>query len=191
MSLRGKPLFTLSKFSCIGYINSGDIMFYYFNLFFLCSFLGYLLETFLKTFVFHSMNNGILFGPWIPVYGFGAIIVVIVLRFVFQQVFVSKIIKIITTLLIVMVLVTLLEWIGGNLIEWIFHKVYWDYSSLKFNFGHYISLEISLLWGLFSLLFIYLIKPLEDVLIKKIPKWVTISVSVIFIADAFLTYFLA
>lgn len=54
---------------------NGDFMCYYFNMFFINSFLGFLLETSLKYFVFHGVNNGILFGPWIPVYGFGAVII--------------------------------------------------------------------------------------------------------------------
>ena len=49
---------------------NGDFMYYYFNLFLINSFLGFLFETSLKTFFFPDMHNGILFGPWIPVYGF-------------------------------------------------------------------------------------------------------------------------
>lgn len=166
-------------------------MFYYLNIFFLSSFLGYILETCLKTFIFHSMNNGILFGPWIPVYGFGAVIVLYVTRYVFHQFKASRFVKLLLTLLIVIILLTLLELIAGYLIEWLFHKVFWDYSHFKFHFGHYIALEISLLWGVFSLLFIYIIQPLENKIIKKIPKWSTILVGCCFLLDVLLTFFLA
>ncbi len=160
---------------------------YYINIFFLSSFLGYLLETFLKTFFFHSMNNGILFGPFIPVYGFGCVIIVLVEKFIFEKRNISKLVKLLLLFFIVSILLTLLEWIGGVLIEVCFDKIYWDYSHLKFNFGHYIALEMSIVWGLFSLLFVYLIKPVEDVIIKKIPKWFTILVSILFIIDVICT----
>lgn len=162
-------------------------MFYYINIFFLCSFLGFLVETFLKTFFFHSMNNGILFGPWVPVYGFGAVVIIVIMRTVFNHVKANRFIKLFLTVLLVMILLTVLEFLGGVLIELLFDKVFWDYSNLKFNMGHYIALEMSLLWGVFSILFIYIIKPIEEVIIKKIPKWVTIVVSFIFIIDIFLT----
>lgn len=162
-------------------------MFYYLNIFLVCSVLGYVIETLLKTFVFHGMNNGILFGPWIPVYGFGAVIIILIERLIFNRLKAPRIVKIILMFISVTLLLTLLEFLGGILIEFLFDKVFWDYSNLKFNFGHYIALEISLLWGVFSLIFIYVIKPIEDKFIKKIPKWVSILVFSIFIIDVILT----
>ena len=170
--------------------NNGDFMFYYINIFLLCSFLGFCMETFLKTFVFTSMNNGILYGPWVPVYGLGAVIIIIIMRFIFNRIKVPRWVKWIILFVSVVVLLTLLEFLGGVLIEAIFGKVFWDYSNLKFNIGHYIALEISLLWGVFSFIFIYLIKPLEDKLIKKTPKWLTILVFLIFLGDVVATFLL-
>lgn len=168
--------------------NNGDDMFYYINIFFLCSFLGFCLETFLKTFFMPAMNNGILFGPWIPVYGFGAVLVIVIMRLIFNRLNIPRWAKIGLLFISVTVILTLLEFLGGILIETIFHKVYWDYSNLKFNMGHYVALEISLLWGIFSLIFIYIIKPLEEKIIKKIPRWLTILVSFLFIIDAIFTF---
>lgn len=166
------------------------IMFYYINIFFLCSFLGFCVETFLKYFVFQSMNNGILFGPWVPIYGFGAVLVIILMRFIFNRLKVSRSIKIFLLFVSVMVVLTILEFVGGTLIEILFNKVFWDYSDSKFNFGHYIALEMSLLWGVFSLVFIYIIKPIEDKIIKKIPRWLTILVCLVFIVDVVFTFLL-
>lgn len=162
-------------------------VFYYLNIFLVCSGLGYVIETLLKTFIFHGMNNGILFGPWVPVYGFGAVIIILIERLIFNRVKASRVTKIFLMFISVTVLLTLLEFLGGILIEFLFHKVFWDYSNLKFNFGHYIALEISLLWGIMSLVFIYIIKPIEEKFIKKIPKWITILVFSLFILDVILT----
>lgn len=148
------------------------------------------METFLKYFVFHSMNNGILFGPWIPIYGFGAILIIVLMRFIFNRLKLPRWIKIFLLFISVMVVLTMLEFLGGTLIEALFDKVFWDYSDSKFSFGHYIALEMTLLWGAFSLVFIYIIKPIEDKIIKKIPRWLTILVCFIFIIDVFITFLL-
>lgn len=106
--------------------------------------IGYIIETTLKNFVFKGMNNGIMHGPWIPVYGLGCCIIIFIMRLVFNRFKVKRWLKIILVFLISMIVLTLLELLGGILIEKIFNKVFWDYSDLKFNMGHYIALEISL-----------------------------------------------
>ena len=149
---------------------------YYLNMFFICSMLGYVMETFLKCFFFKSMNNGILFGPWIPIYGFGAIIIVFITDYVFKKSGFSslkRVVKIIITVLLSVSILTFMEWSAGNLIELLWGKVFWDYSDLKYNFGHYIALEISLVWGVFILIFMYVLRPLIDKFIKKIPRFIT------------------
>lgn len=148
------------------------------------------MESFLKTFVFHSMNNGILYGPWIPVYGLGGLIILLISSFIFRNFKTSKLLNTIICVVVCMVFLTLLEFVGGILIEKIFHKVFWDYSPLKFNFGHYIALEISLIWGLITLIFIYFIGPLINLIIKKIPKWFSIFLVLIFLVDVVITILL-
>ena len=165
-------------------------MYYYLNLFFIHSFIGFLLETGLKTFFFHDMNNGILFGPWIPVYGFGAVIIALVSKFIFHRLKISKLWKTVLLFFVVFVLLSLLEWLGGMIIEALFHKEFWSYCDQKYNLGPYISLGMSLLWGGASLLLVYVILPLEEKFIKKIPGFITILAVVFFLIDCGVTYFL-
>ena len=160
---------------------------YYINMFFICSFFGYVMETILKTFFFKGMNNGILFGPLIPVYGLGAVLIIFIMRFVFNRLNISRWIKVILLFVCSMIILTVLELVGGMLIEEFTGKIFWDYSFLKFNIGHYIALEISLVWGVFSLVFVYILKPLVDKIIKKIPRWVTILVLVLFFVDVIIS----
>ena len=189
---RGKNfiLIFLFGFYYFGYTITGDFMFYYLNLFFLSSFLGFVLETSLKTFFFPNMNKEILLGLWIPVYGFGAVIVVIVSKNIFHRLHCSKFWKTVILFFSVVILLSLLELLGGIVIEKLFHKVFWDYRDQKFNFGPYISLGMSLLWGVFSIVYVYVILPIEKKITKKIPKWVTILALCLIISDAVLTYFL-
>lgn len=162
---------------------------YYINIFLVYSIIGFIIETTLKTFFFKHMNNGILYGPWIPVYGLGSVLIIIIMRLVFNRFKVPRWLKIVLVFLISTIVLSLIELLGGILIEKIFNKVFWDYSDLKFNMGHYIALEISLIWGVMSLVVIYIIKPLVDKIIKKIPSVITYLVLVIFIIDAVITFF--
>ena len=84
---------------------------------------------------------------------------------------------------VVAIVLSSLEALGGVLIEKTFGKVFWDYSSQRFHIGHYISLEMTLVWGVASIIFIYIIHPLLDNLIKKVPKWVTIILLILFVFD--------
>lgn len=181
---------------CINTLFFGKIvmviqMLYYLNSFYLYSFFGFLLELCVKTFVFHRMNSGILYGPWLPVYGFGAISVIFIMRFVFNRFQMPRWLKIICMFLLVCFFLSLIEYLGGILIEGVFHKTFWDYRDMKFSLGKYVSLEMALLWGVCSLLIIYVIKPLLDPFIKKIPAFVTWLVSFLFIIDVIFTFFLS
>ena len=160
---------------------------YYINVFLIYSMLGYVLETFMKIFFFKDMNNGILYGPWVPVYGFGTCLIIFIMRFIFNRIKVKRITKIILLFLVSTIVLTLLELIGGYLIEMLTGEIFWDYSDLKFNFGHYIALEISLFWGIMSLIITYLIKPITDKIIKKIPNSITYIVLFLFIVDCIAT----
>ena len=62
--------------------------------------IGFILETTLKTFFFHNMNNGIMYGPWIPVYGFGCCLIIAIMRFVFNRIKVNRVVKIFLVFLI-------------------------------------------------------------------------------------------
>lgn len=166
---------------------NGDFMFYYLNMYFIGCFLGYALETTMKTFFNPKMNNGILYGPWIPVYGFGILLSSYVTNKVFKMK-ISNRSKFIISFLVLFITITLVEQLGGMLIEKAFHKVFWSYKSKKFNIGPYISLEMSLLWSFLSLLFVWELKPLIDVYIKKIPRILTLILLGIQIIDAIFTW---
>ena len=84
---------------------------------------------------------------------------------------------------VVGIVLSTLEALGGVLIEKLFGTVFWNYSQQKFHIGHYISLEMTLVWGVASVIFIYIIHPLLKGLIKKIPVWLTILLIILFLMD--------
>ena len=160
---------------------------YLLNCFFIYSILGFLLESTFNLIVIHHFKSGILYGPWTPVYGIGAILTIIISNKIFKKLKTTKLKETIIVFLILSVTLTLIEWIGGILIEKIFSIAMWNYKKFNFNIGKYISLEMALIWGIISIILIYFIKPLIDKIEKKIPKKLTITLSTLFIIDLIIT----
>lgn len=165
----------------------GDIM-YYLNCFFIYSILGHILETMVALVTKTSFKSGILNGWWTPVYGIGAVTILFVSEYLFKNLHMHRFWETIITFFVVAIVLSTLEALGGVLIEKLFGTVFWDYSQQRFHIGHYISLEMTLTWGVASVIFIYLIHPLLDGLIKKIPSWLTISLLILFIMDCTKTF---
>lgn len=161
---------------------------YYLNTFLLYSILGFLLETIRSFLVNSKFTSGILYGPWTPIYGIGIVIVILISNYLFAHLHLSRWIETFITFVIITLILTLLEWIGGILIEKIFHTVFWDYSKEAFSIGKYISLSKSLMWGVGSIIFIYVLKPLLEGVIKHIPIPVTIILTLLMLSDFILTF---
>lgn len=161
---------------------------YYLNTFLLYSILGFLLETVRSFFVNSKFTSGILYGPWTPIYGIGIVIVILISNYLFSHLHLSRWVETFITFVIITLILTLLEWIGGILIEKIFHTVFWDYSKEVLSIGKYISLSKSLIWGVGSIIFIYVLKPLLEGVIKRVPVPVTVILTLLMLSDLILTF---
>ena len=159
---------------------------YYVNVFFIFSFIGFLFENVLNIFTNDNFNSGILYGPWTFIYGIGVLLMVIVYKFL-QQFHLKKWKEVVLFYIIITVVMTLVEFSGGMLIETIFHRTYWDYTDMRFNYGKYICLEVSLAWGLLSTLITYLVLPFINKLEKKIPWFVGVGLIILFVMDIIFT----
>lgn len=160
---------------------------YLLNCFFIYSILGFIVEGIFTLIVSSHFSSGILYGPWTPVYGFGAILTLTIAKKIFKNINQSRFVKTLITFVILTIVLTIIEWIGGILIENLFHETLWNYKNYKYNIGKYISLEMSLVWGIVSILVIYFIKPLVDKLEKRVPKVITIILTILFIIDLITT----
>lgn len=143
-------------------------------------------------------NRGVLFGPWLPIYGFGGLVIVgIFYRFKEKKVKIVKInIRPILLFIESVVFATLVElfttyiidFTGGNF------KNLWDYSDRLLNFQGRIALIPDLKFGIVALIGIYLIQPLliKFVTMKDQKKVniVFIILSVLFFADVIARYWL-
>ncbi|MCM1371362.1 MAG: putative ABC transporter permease [Clostridium sp.] len=139
---------------------------YYLKYFFVMSIVGFIIESFVYS---NLGGSGILYGPWTIIYGLGSIVILLIDKFVRKKTE-NKFLRVILLFLFSTFILTILEFIGGFLIEKVFGIVFWDYSSFKFHIGKYICIEMALLWGIASISFIYLIKPIIEYVIKFIPK---------------------
>lgn len=155
---------------------------YYLNYFIIFSILGH----FFESFFYASGDSGIFLSYWTPIYGIGTIVILLINKYI-HRFNVSKILKILYLFLFCSIILSTIEAIGGYLIKWIFDIELWNYTNYKFNIGRYTSLEISLIWGLSSILLIYFIKPMSDKIVKKIPKIVTYILIGLFIIDVVIT----
>ena len=130
---------------------------YLLNCFFIYSILGFLLESTFNLIVIHHFKSGILYGPWTPVYGIGAILTIIISKKIFKKLKTSPLKETLITFLILAITLTITEWLGGILIEKLFSITMWNYKNFNFNIGKYITLEMTLIWGLISIFLIYFI----------------------------------
>lgn len=159
---------------------------YYINIFFIYSFLGFLFENVLNIISNSNFNSSVLYGPWTVIYGIAILIIMVFNKFL-KQFKLNKVIEIIVFYFGACIFMTLIEFSGGMLIEKIFHRVYWDYTNMAFNYGKYICLEVSLVWGLLATLVNYLVRDRLEKLAKKIPNYVTILLVLLFIIDIIVT----
>ena len=130
-------------------------MFKYLFMFSLFSFVGWILE-----FIYRGLrqqkilNPGFMNGCVLPLYGIGAIICDMVCN-MFQNV--KSDYNIICTFLIAVLMLSILEYITGLVLDKIFHMKLWDYSKYRFNIKGYICLQYSIMWGLLFLVYNYFI----------------------------------
>lgn len=128
------------------------------------------------------VNRGFLNGPVCPIYGIGAVAVILCL---------TPINNVILLFLCSMLITSLLELITGFALEKIYHTRWWDYSDLPFNIGGYICLKYSIYWGFVCIALMKGIHPIVLGFIKIIPPvlgWILLIILLsVFITDIIVT----
>lgn len=123
------------------------------------------------------VNRGFLNGPVCPVYGFGVLVVVVVLTPLKEN------------LLILftgsLLLTSAIEFVTGFLLEKLFHNQWWDYSKEPFNICGYVCLKFSILWGLACTFIMDVIHPLIYKMIQVFPYLPGMIIMVILLAAFF------
>jgi len=132
--------------------------------FFIFSIAGIIIETaycYITTGVIES-RKGLLWGPFCPVYGVSAAILILFL-YKYQN-------KNILQLFIYGFMIgSIAEYILSFGLEVVYGIRFWDYGYTKINLNGRICLQYSIYWGILSIILIKLIKPIIDKIINKIP----------------------
>ncbi|MBS4956977.1 MAG: hypothetical protein E7E64_04080 [Clostridium celatum] len=147
-------------------------------LFYLYCFIGWIWESCYVSLKKHKwINRGFLKGPLLPIYGSGAVVVLISTLTVENN--------LLLVFVIGMISATILEYITGVAMEKLFHVRYWDYSKEPFNINGHICLISSLAWGVFSVLLVTFVNPNIERLVIIIPNGISEVIS--YIITVFIT----
>jgi uncharacterized membrane protein len=129
------------------------------------------------------VNRGFLNGPVCPIYGVGMVGVLLLLEPIQDN--------LLLLFLGGMLLCTLVELIGGWVLEKVFHTRWWDYSNQPFNLGGYVCLGFSIMWGLAVTFVVRLLHPVIFSLVCAIPTlvgWILLGIFyALFLADFIVT----
>lgn len=136
---------------------------YYVLLFFLVSFSGWVWEA--GIYLVREgrfVNRGILLGPWLPIYGAGALFLYLLLRPWKRRPF--------PVFLISAAVCSLLEYLAGFFLEKTWGVRRWDYSGMFCNLDGHVCLMSALLFGFGGLFLIFVLIPVYTGLYHKIPE---------------------
>lgn len=133
-------------------------------------------------------NRGFMRGPFLPIYGSGAIMMLVV-SMPFQEMELPW--RVIFTYLAGVVGATILEYITGVVMEALFKVRYWDYSNQKFNFQGHICLSSSLTWGLITVAMTEFIHEPVERIVLMIPGQVLTVVTLVLTAGIFADFALS
>ena len=141
---------------------SKETILYFLTYFILYSVVGWILESIYKSVGQKKLiNSGFLIGPVCPIYGFGAIIMILCLEYLKDDP--------ILLFIVAFFVLSIWEYIVGLLLEKVFKTRYWDYSHLKFNIKGRVCLKNSLYWGILGSIFILYIHPMVKTIVIQIP----------------------
>ena len=134
--------------------------------------LGWLYEVFLEVVVYRwgFTNRGVLFGPYCPVYGVGAITFLLCFGRLMHKKD-NRALNIVKPLIIFigcMAVATLIELVTSYILEAATGAWPWQtYANYKYNFQARIALSTSIRFGLGGTFFLYIVQPFFDWLLKK------------------------
>ena len=144
-----------------------NLLIYYF----ICSILGWIMEVLYAYTVFGTfVDRGFLYGPMCPIYGWGAVAMVLVTEKIRK-----KKVNTLGIFLIVTAIFTILEYLTSLVLELIFNLRWWDYSNYFLNINGRVCLIFSIFFGFIGIVFVKKIYPRIQRLIKNIRKKISVK----------------
>ena len=140
-------------------------------MFFIFSFIGWLWEV-----CFHLVtdgefvNRGVLHGPWLPIYGSGCLMILVLLNKLRKHP--------VAEFFAAFTLCGVVEYFTAAFLEMKFGEKWWDYTGYFLNIDGKVCAEGLLIFGLGGMVVVYFVAPLLDNIIRKLPLKVVIPICV-------------
>ena len=143
------------------------------------SFFGWVYESILCSITTGKfVNRGFLNGPVCPVYGFGALVVILAFWW-------EPDIRVWNLFFSSMVLTCTLEYLTSWAMEKLFHARWWDYSQYRFNINGRVCLLGAVAFGAFSVLLIKVVHPRVSAFVDGFsPAAITAASAALFLTGA-------
>ncbi len=144
--------------------------------FIIYSFFGYIIEVTAMSLEEKklTLSRGFLIGPIIPVFGVGAIAIILFLSRYSDEV--------LTLFILSTVICMVIEYFTSYLMEKIFNMRWWDYSDKKYNINGRITLDFCLYFGIGGTVMLKYFHPLLSKLLLSIePKVISIIGTILLI----------
>lgn len=131
-------------------------------LFFIASIIGWSFEVIMHI-IEHGefVKRGVLQGPWLPIYGYGCLLILTILH-KFRK-------KPLQEFILIIVLCGLVEYFTAVYLEYVFNGTkWWDYSGYFLNIQGRVCAEGLLVFGIGGIILVYILAPLIDNILQKI-----------------------
>lgn len=159
------PVSKMNKILHLNYDRSYSLK-SYILFFFTFSIIGFLWEVLLHLISDGCfVNRGTMHGPWLPIYGCGGVLILILLKRYRDKPF--------TLFLATFLLCGVVEYGTAWFLETFRHLKYWDYTGYFLNIHGRVCLEGLLVFGLGGCGFTYIIAPILDNLYQQIKPKIT------------------
>lgn len=139
-------------------------LFQLFYFFLIYSFLGWALEScYVSCHTGKWVNRGFINGPFCPIYGTGALCMILFLTPLQNNLFLQFLGGVLVA--------TVVEYAIAAVLEKLFHASWWDYSDKKFNIKGRVCFVRSIQWGALCVVMMHVLQPAVAWLVDKIPRF--------------------
>ena len=143
-------------------------------MFFIFCLIGWLWEVGLHIAKDHAfVNRGMMYGPWIPIYGFGGVFIIF-----FLNRFKNNKVKLI---IFTMVLCGILEYLTSLVLDYAMNASYWDYKKMTFNLNGRVCLAGLTAFAIGGFAGIYILGPAIKGMLRKFGKKRTLVLSIVLV----------
>ena len=156
-----------------------------FLLFIIYSFIGWIIEMLVVAMqVGRFTSRGFLIGPYLPIFGVGAVLITLFLSKYSNDIFVLFIMS--------AFLGALLEYFVSYIFEKVFHARWWNYEKDRFNLNGRVCLSTTIGFGILGVMLIMFFNPMFLGIINNISEktltWTSIILAIIFTADVIVSF---